>query len=92
MKVEISDQVLAYVKGLPPAPRRNVRLSLRKLENLKGDIRSLEGPLSDYQRLRVGSHRIVFRVQTSDQGPVIRCVFAQHRSIVYRLMETMMPG
>ncbi|MEX2606363.1 MAG: hypothetical protein WD708_03380 [Kiritimatiellia bacterium] len=87
MKVEVSDQVIAYVKGLPPAPRRSLRQAIRKLERLHGDIQNLEGVLTDYQRLRVGAHRVIFQVRPSASGPVIRCLFAQHRSIVYTMVE-----
>ncbi|MCC5843701.1 MAG: hypothetical protein JJU05_05560 [Verrucomicrobia bacterium] len=87
MIVEVSDQVIAYVKGLPPAPRRSLRLAIHKLENLQGDIRNLEGRLSNYQRLRVGAHRIIFQPIPSQNGPVIRCLFAQHRSVVYTMVE-----
>ncbi|MCC5846889.1 MAG: hypothetical protein JJU29_02260 [Verrucomicrobia bacterium] len=87
MRIEVSDQVIAYVKGLPPAPRGSLRLAIRKLERLHGDIRNLEGVLTDYQRLRVGAHRVIFQVRTSSSGPVIRCIFAQHRSIVYTMVE-----
>ena len=87
MKLEVSDQVIAYVKGLPPEPRRSLRLAIRKLEALYGDIRNLEGPLADYQRLRVGAHRVIFQTISTQNGPVLRCIFAQHRSVVYTMME-----
>jgi len=89
MKVEISDQVEAYIRGLPPEPRHPLRIAVRKLENLTGDVRPLEGALQKYQRLRVGAHRVVFSVQPGDKGPVVQCLFAQHRSIVYTVLERM---
>lgn len=87
MRIEVSDQVIAYVKGLPPEPRRLLRLALRKLEVLQGDIRNLEGPLAGYQRLRAGAHRVIFQTVPTQDGPTLRCILAQHRSVVYTLME-----
>jgi hypothetical protein len=42
-KVEISDQVLNFVRSLAPEPRRSLRLALRGLEDERGDIKQLEG-------------------------------------------------
>ena len=37
-KVEISDQVLNFVRSLAPEPRRSLRLALRGLEDERGDM------------------------------------------------------
>jgi hypothetical protein len=43
---------------------------------------------SGYHRLRVGAVRIIFRYQPSAAGrPQVLCVFAEHRSMVYLLLE-----
>lgn len=89
MKVEISEQVEAYIRGLPPEPRRKLRMAVRKLATLSGDIKQLEGHLSKFKRLRVGPHRIVFCMKPGKQGPVIQCVYAQHRSVIYTVLERM---
>jgi hypothetical protein len=41
-KVEISDQVVNFVRSLAPEPRRSLRLGLRDLEGERGDIKQLE--------------------------------------------------
>lgn len=48
----------------------------------KGDIRSLEGPLDGYCRLRVGGYRIIFAYSGRAS---IECIFAERRSIVYEV-------
>jgi mRNA-degrading endonuclease RelE of RelBE toxin-antitoxin system len=48
MKVEISEQVEAYIRSLPPEPRRKLRLAVRKLASLSGDSKQLEGTLSKF--------------------------------------------
>ena len=48
-------------------------------------IQSLEPPLEDYQRLRVGPYRVIFR-NASDH---VRCVFAERRGIVYEVFAEM---
>ena len=88
MKVEISDQVATFVRSQAPEPRKRLRLALRKLESERGDIKSLEGPLRGYQRLRVGPYRVVF-VTTAVVGEpaCIRCLFAERRDTVYAVFS-----
>jgi mRNA-degrading endonuclease RelE of RelBE toxin-antitoxin system len=44
----------------------------------------LKEALSGYHRLRVGGYRLVYRYLP---GRVIECVFAEERSLIYRLFE-----
>ncbi len=91
MKVEVSDQVAAFVRSQAPEPRRKLRLALRKLEAERGDIRALEGPLRGYQRLRVGPYRVVFAVKADPRGPVhLRCIYAERRDVVYAVFSRML--
>lgn len=83
MKVELSEQVLEFVRRLPPDPRRRLRRALRDLATERGDLQALEGPLEGYCRLRVGAYRIV--LSYAKRG-TIQCVFAERRSIVYELL------
>jgi mRNA-degrading endonuclease RelE of RelBE toxin-antitoxin system len=91
MTVELSAQVVDFVRHQAPDPRRRLRLALRKLEHEQGDIKSLEGPLSRYCRLRVGAYRIVFAYGGSGKTrTLIRCVFAERRDIVYEVFSRAM--
>jgi len=83
MTVEVTDQVRDFVRSLPPAPRSKVRAALRKLEQERGDIKALEGPLDNYFRLRVGPYRVIFKYHLAGETRSIRCDFAEKRSIVY---------
>jgi mRNA-degrading endonuclease RelE of RelBE toxin-antitoxin system len=83
VKVELSEQVVDFVRRLPPEPRRRLRRALRDLARERGDIKPLEGPLEGYCRLSVGAYRIVLRYATQR---AIQCVFAERRSIVYELL------
>lgn len=83
MKVELAEQVVAFVRRLPPEPKRRLRLALRDLARGRGDIKRLEGPLDGYCRLRVGGYRIVFAY---GKRHTVQCVFAEERSIVYELL------
>jgi mRNA-degrading endonuclease RelE of RelBE toxin-antitoxin system len=82
MKVELSSQVLDFIRRLPPEPRRRVRLALKDLTKEKGDIKRLEAPLEGYCRLRVDGYRVIIHYAP---GRVIQCVFAERRSIVYEV-------
>ncbi len=85
MKVELADQVVRFIGQLAPEPRRRVRLALRRLEQGKGDVKTLEGELSAFCSLRIGNIRIILRYD----GPKIRCEFAEHRSLVYEVYSAM---
>jgi mRNA-degrading endonuclease RelE of RelBE toxin-antitoxin system len=90
-KVELSEQVLGFVRAQPPEPKRRLRLALRKLSLERGDIRNLEGPLRGYSRLRVGSYRIIFSVLAQPGMPLcIRCVFAEKRDVIYSVFSDML--
>ena len=81
MKIKVSAQVVEFVRGLSPEPRRQLRMAIRSLARGRGDVRALEGELTVYSRLRVGSYRIIFWQSSA----VIECIFAEKRSIVYEI-------
>jgi mRNA-degrading endonuclease RelE of RelBE toxin-antitoxin system len=87
MKVEIADQVRNFVRALPPIPRGKLRTALRHLEQERGDIKALEGPLDPYFRLRIGSYRVIFRYHVAGNARLIRCDFAERRSVVYEAFQ-----
>ena len=84
--VEVSRLVGEFVRQQAPDSRKALRAALRKLEKEQGDIRALDGPLKSYWRLRVRTFRVIF---VMDDG-VIRCLFAERRSVVYQIFEQML--
>ena len=84
-KVELSEQVLNFVRSLAPEPRRALRLGLRGLEQERGDIKQLEGELANWCRLRIKNYRVIFRYEMEESQRVARCVFAERRELVYEL-------
>ena len=84
-KVNLSAQVVEFFGQLAPEPRKKLRDALRGLEHESGDIKSLEGKLTGYQRLRSGSYRVVFTRKVNNGKPEIDCIFAEHRSLVYEV-------
>ncbi|NQT94657.1 MAG: hypothetical protein HQ559_18015 [Lentisphaerae bacterium] len=91
MKVELSDQVATFVRSQAPEPRRRLRQVLRKLESELGDIKTLQGPLERYSRLRVGEFRIIFiREPEANAQACIRCIFAERRDTVYTVFSHML--
>jgi mRNA-degrading endonuclease RelE of RelBE toxin-antitoxin system len=83
-KVEVREQVKAFIDSLAPESRKKIRSGLRELETEKGDCIALKEKLAGYHRLRIGGYRVLFRYPT---GKVIECVFAESRSLVYHLFE-----
>ncbi|MCD8483119.1 MAG: hypothetical protein LR015_10920 [Verrucomicrobia bacterium] len=84
-QVRISDQVLDFLRHLPPEPKARVRAALRDLSDLKGDIRELEHPLDGFCRLRVHQFRVILRIHSTQ----VDCIFIERRSIVYEIFESM---
>jgi mRNA-degrading endonuclease RelE of RelBE toxin-antitoxin system len=82
MRVELSAQVLDFVRRLPPEPRRRLRMALRGLGKEKGDIKRLEAPLDGYCRLRVDGYRVIIHYAPAR---IIQCIFAERRSVVYEV-------
>ncbi len=86
-KVELSEQVVRYVAGRAPQPRRQLRAALRALATERGDIRALEGRLENYHRLRVGGYRVIFAYRITGKQRTIQCIFVERRSVVYEVFE-----
>ncbi len=84
MKISASDQVAAWLCGLPPQTKQRVRLALRSLAEGRGDIKGLQDPLEGFNRLRIGGLRLIHR-QIS--GNEIRLEYANTRDAVYELYE-----
>jgi mRNA-degrading endonuclease RelE of RelBE toxin-antitoxin system len=85
MRVELEAQVIDFVRSLAPQPRQTLRRALRQLEHERGDIRSLEGALAGFYRLRVLGYRVIFYYQVSGRRRTIRCVYAASRDIIYEV-------
>jgi mRNA interferase RelE/StbE len=81
MTIKPSAQVAAFLRGLAPEPRRQLRLAIRSLAHGRGDVKALEGELAGYWRLRAGSYRVILWRSAT----VVECVFAERRSIIYEI-------
>jgi mRNA-degrading endonuclease RelE of RelBE toxin-antitoxin system len=86
-RVEVSPQVQAFHAALGLTYRRALKRALLGLATERGDIKALAERLDGYHRLRVGPYRIIFRYA---EGRVIRCEFAERRSLVYEVFERKM--
>ena len=84
MRVELASQVVDFVRSLAPEPRKRLRDALHDLEKEKGDIKALTSELQRFYRLRSGAYRVIFRKTLLNGTPVIRCDFAERRSIIYQ--------
>jgi len=83
VRVRLAEQVVTFVRNLPPEPRKRLRAAIRGLADELGDIVPLEGALEGFCRLRVGAYRVVF---TYASDKTIDCVLVERRSIVYELL------
>lgn len=80
--LRVAEQVLAFLRHLPPEPRKVVKQALRDLQEEKGDILLLEGSLTGYARLRVGRYRLIFAYA---KDGALEVVFMEARNIVYEV-------
>jgi|SRR6266508_1960030 len=84
-KVELSTQVLDFVRSLAPGPRKALRAGLHGLEKDTGDIKALEGELTGWSRLRVKSYRVIFRYVIEKGERIARCEYAERRAVIYEM-------
>ena len=85
--VVVHTRVRDFVKALPPEPRKKLRNAIRGLAHHKGDIKPLQGALAGTYRLRAGAYGVIFSTQMQEGKRVVICHYAQHRSIVYEVLE-----
>ena len=81
-RISASEQGPSWLAALPPESKHRVRLALRGLARGCGDIKGLMGPLSGFNRLRIGGLRIISR-QTHAKEILLE--YANHRDVIYEL-------
>jgi mRNA-degrading endonuclease RelE of RelBE toxin-antitoxin system len=84
INVSVSAQVREYQRALAPEPRRRLKLAIIGLAAGKGDIRALTDKLAGLQRLRVGEHRVIYRIHKGR----IECFYAATRKTVYEYLAS----
>jgi mRNA interferase RelE/StbE len=82
--VIVTELAAEFILRLSPEPRRAMKKALRDLRMERGEIRSLEDPLTGHYRIRVGKYRIIFRYQGN---MTIEVVFIEERKLVYEVYE-----
>ena len=89
-EVRVAPRVEEFVKSRAPEPRQALRKAIKGLAAEQGDVKPLEGKLAGWNRLRVSSHRVLYK-ETAESGVrVINCVYANRRSVVYELFQQLL--
>ncbi len=86
--VRVREEVMEYLRKLPPGPRHALRLAIKNLAHERGDIRALTDDLEGFCRLRVGSHRVIFEYEMIEGRRTATCVFAGARRWVYEVFQS----
>ena len=86
--IRIQDEAVDYLRRFAPQPRDALRVATKDLAHEKGDITALTDELEGFNRLRVGSHRVVFEYQIISSQRVITCVFAGPRKWIYEIFQS----
>ena len=87
IRIRIQEEVLDYLRSLPPQPRHALKLAIKKLSEEQGNITSLTDDLEGFHRLRVGSYRVIFEYSLIDGERVITCVYAGARKWIYEVFQ-----
>lgn len=88
IEVKIQEEVLQFLRTLPPKPKQAMRKALRELAHEKGDILPLTDELDGFHRLRVGCYRVIFCYETAGNIRRIACIYAAQRKWVYDLFRS----
>ena len=89
-EVRVGPQVEQFAKSLAPAPRQALRHAIKGLAREEGDLKTLEGKLSGWHRLRVGGYRVLYKETSAGGTRFINCVFANPRSVVYEMFSQLL--
>ena len=87
IRIRIQEEVLDFLRSLPPQPRHALKLAIKKLSEEQGNIKSLTDDLEGFHRLRVGSYRVIFEYSLIDGERVITCVYAGARKWIYEVFQ-----
>jgi hypothetical protein len=89
-EVRVAPQVEEFVKSRAPEPRQAPRKAIKGLAVEQGDVKPLEEKLAGWNRLRVSSHRVLYK-ETAESGVrVINCVYANRRSVICELFQQLL--
>ena len=86
--VRIQEEVLDYLRKLPPQPQHRLIVAIKALAKETGDIKPLTEELEGFQRLRVGSYRVIFEYEMIAGVRTITCVFAGSRRWIYEVFQS----
>jgi mRNA interferase RelE/StbE len=90
--VKIRQEVIDFLRRLPPEPRHTLKVAIKGLAREKGDIRALTDDLEGFYRLRVGRYRVIFRYEIHGGARMIACVFAGPRNWIYEVFHGRIGG
>ena len=88
ISVRVQQEVVDYLRRLPPQPRHALRLAIKALSRERGDIKTLTDELEGFHRLRVGPHRVIFEYEVIRGKMGITCVFAGPRKWIYEVFQS----
>lgn len=86
--VRVREEVMDYLRKLPPDPRHALRQAIKGLAEERGDIRPLIDDLEGFCRLRVESCRVIFEYEMIRGKRTATCVFAGARRWVYEAFQS----
>lgn len=92
IEVVLQEEVLDYLRTLPPEPKQALRKAIRGLAEEQGDLLPLTNELDGFHRLRVGRYRVIFRYEYREGRRRIVCVYVAQRNWVYEVFQSRLLG
>lgn len=89
-KLILEDQVLAFIQRQPPETRRRLREALRAVASGADFPEPLEDELDGFYKLKINRIRIILKMESGGDGPVIKAVFAERRGVVYEIFRQLL--
>lgn len=87
IKVLVQEEVLDFLRRLPPQPKHAVKTAIKALARETGDIKALTDELDGFYRLRVAGYRVIFEYQVVRGNRQIVCIHAGPRKLVYEIFK-----
>ena len=86
MKIVYSKSSLKFLKGLDKKSAERIRRAIEGLTHIppKGDIKPMQGYESGASRLRVGSWRIIFRIDDGGEIKILYIIKIGNRGDIYK--------
>ena len=86
MKIVYSKSSLKFLKGLDKKSAEKIRQAIEGLTHIppKGDIKPMQGYENGTKRLRIGSWRVIYKIDSDDNIKILYIISIGNRGDIYK--------